>query len=58
LSRYWVVGPDLELDLLGERGEGEDVGAGFLEAVCDRGSFSARASMTRTNWALTAAASG
>ena len=28
-----VVGPDLAPDLLGERGEGEDVGAGVLEVV-------------------------
>ena len=32
-----VVGPDLAPDLLGERGEGEDVGAGGLEVVGDGG---------------------
>jgi hypothetical protein len=32
-----VVGPDLAPDLLGEGGEGEDVGAGFLEVLGDRG---------------------
>ncbi len=32
-----VVGPDLAPDLLGEIGEGEDVGAGGLEVLCDRG---------------------
>ena len=32
-----VVGPDLAPDLLGERGEGEDVGAGVLEVLGDGG---------------------
>src|SRR5262245_27013788 len=32
-----VVGPDLAPDLLGERGEGEDVGPAVLEVVGDVG---------------------
>ena len=32
-----VVGPDLASDLLGERGEGEDVGPGFHEVLGHRG---------------------
>ena len=32
-----VVGPDLAPDLLGERGEGEHVGAGVLEVLGDGG---------------------
>jgi len=35
----WVVGPDLSPQFFGERGEREDVGAGGLEVVDDRGEF-------------------
>jgi hypothetical protein len=52
-----VVRPDLPPDLLGERGEGEDGLVAFSRCSATRGSFSARALATRSNWAWTDAAS-
>jgi hypothetical protein len=53
-----VVGPDLAPDIVGKRGEGQDVARCNVEVVGHCGSFSVRASTTRQNGACTASASG
>jgi hypothetical protein len=53
-----VVGPDLPPDLLGERGEREDVSRASIRWSATLGSFSVRVSTMRSNWACTDLVSG